>query len=309
MNVLIIDDNVAIREALIDVLTGSGSSAWIADNPDDAAKMAMDPRFDIVVLDADAEGGMGLQVIDAMVAADVHSMPRILVIRSPEVPIPSDNTFVRGVLDKPFSSSDLLDKIEDIKNTAADDEHVRHKPAREHWPLFLRKKEDAVKGGDLADTGLEFGKSYVLFQDNSKAAYAAAAAFGASGYNLLAVTSAKPKAMMEKLKGHSLETVTLEVKSKGEFSDVYRLGTLINQVGEFVSRAERPVIFFDNLNQLINRNGMNPVLMMVDELTAPMAKPFTLIVSVDAHGFSDKDRAILKNLLNYYIPGNGRKEK
>ena len=115
--------------------------------------------------------------------------------------------------------------------------------------------------------------------------------------------------MAEKLKGCNLETVTLEVKSKGEFSDVYRLGTLINQVTEFVSRVERPVVVMDNLNQLINRNGMNPVLMMLDELTAPSEKPFTLIASVDAHGFSDKDRSILKNLLNHYVPGTGGKER
>ena len=308
MNVLIIDDNVAIREALREALAESGHAAWVADTAEAAAKMALDPRFDVTIIDADAEGGMGMPVIDALEASQLQTSPKVLVIRSPEVPIPSDSIFVRGILDKPFSSSDVLDKIEDIRNTADDDEHTRRKPVKSHRPIF-RRKEETARGGELSETGLEFGKSYVLFQENPKAAYSAAASFGASGYSILAVTSAKPKAMAEKLKGCNLETVTLEVKSKGEFSDVYRLGTLINQVTEFVSRVERPVVVMDNLNQLINRNGMNPVLMMLDELTAPSEKPFTLIASVDAHGFSDKDRSILKNLLNHYVPGNGGKER
>lgn len=300
MNILIIDDNAAVREVIKETVFSAGHTVWTADSFEEAAAMAADSRYGAVILDADAGGGRGLEILDAM---DGTNGPNVLVIRTPGTAVPTDSISLGGVLDKPFSSHDLLDKIEDMGSAGSDEGKKR-----QHRSLF-RPKEAPPVARPLNEAGLEFGRSYVMFQDNSRAADGAAASFGAAGCDILMISSSKPKVLKEKFKGCSMESVTLEVKSKGEFSDVYRLGTLINQVNEFISRAERPVIVFDSLNQLVNRNGMNPVLMMVNELAAPADKPRTLIISVNAHGFSDKDKSILKNRLEHYVPADtGRKE-
>jgi len=301
MKVLVIDDNLAIAQVINEILTDAGYEVHIKDRTDSAAKMALDSKYDFVIIDADMEGNNGLKVIDAMSDMQTEKKAKVIILRSAGEKVPSDNNFVRAIVTKPFLSSDILLSLEDIKNTEDDKAEVV-KPEKKE-PRKLRKRTEAVIGSSLEEMGLEFGKSYVLFQDNTKEVYRVTASFGMDGCDVLIITSAREKAMKERFRGCKIDTIGLVIYSFDEFSDIYHLGTMLNQINDFISKSKRPVVVFDNLNTIIYKNGMNSSLTLIHEvISSRYGKPFSMVVSVNARDFTDKDKYILKSHLEDYIP-------
>jgi hypothetical protein len=74
-------------------------------------------------------------------------------------------------------------------------------------------------------------------------------------------------------------------------------------VDEFIVNSNKPVIAFDDLNKIIDRNGMNSVLTAIHQLvTKGYDKDRTFLVSVDSKGFTVKDKEILLNHMAHYDP-------
>jgi CheY-like chemotaxis protein len=301
MKILVIEDNLAIGQIIKEILSDANYDVQIKDNSEAAAKMALDPRYDFIIIDADFEGNNGLKVIDSMCDIQTEKKARVIILRSAGEKVPSDNNYVKAIVTKPFLSSDILDAIEDINNIEEDKvENV--KPDKKESRRLKRKAEPEL-GKSLEEMGLEFGKSYVLFQDNTREVYRVTASFGVDDCNLLMITTAKEKAMQERFRGCKIETIGLVISSFDEFSDVYHLGTMLNQINDFISKSKKPVVVFDNLNTLIYKNGTNSTFMLIHEVTsARYGKPFSLVVSVNAREFTDNDKYILKSHLEYYTP-------
>ncbi len=310
MKVLVIDDNMAIGEILKEVLTDAGYEVVINDNVEIAAKTALDPLYDFVILDTGIDGNNGLKILDSMLNIESDTKARVVVLSYEGEVIPFDSPYVKAVVTKPFLSSDIIFAINAAENRDNDGEVYR--PEKRELRIF-KKKIEPQAAESMADMGLEHGKSYILFQDNNKAVYRVTASFGSDHADILMITNAKQKTMEERFRGFSIETISLSIDSNEEFKDVYRLGTILNRIEKFIEESDKPVIVFDNLNVLIYKNGMNSVFMLIHEIvSAKYGKSFSLVVSVNAHDFTDKDRYILKDHLELYAspemkPREGKK--
>ncbi|MFA6804740.1 MAG: response regulator [Candidatus Methanomethylophilaceae archaeon] len=313
MKVLVVEDNLAIGEVLKEVLTGANYSVQIEDKSDSVAEMALDGTYDFVLLDADMEGGNGLKIIDRMCETESETKVRVIVLKGAQKDIPTDNPYVKALIQKPFLSSDITTVLADVNNMEDDQNEIVRpaRPVKEKAGLF-KKKYAEINARSMEEMGLEFGRSYVLFQDTTRAVYSVTASFGKDKASILMVTTAKSKAMSERFRGCTVSTIPLDIRNKGEFFDVYRLGTMLSQIEDFIKEADRPLVVFDNLNTLIYKNGMNSVLTLIHEIvTADYGKPFSLVVSVNARDFTDKDKYILKSHLEQYalrdVPAEGKK--
>jgi hypothetical protein len=77
----------------------------------------------------------------------------------------------------------------------------------------------------------------------------------------------------------------------------------MDSVEDFISKNEKPVIAFDDLDQMISVNGMNSVLTAVHQLTAEKyGKSTTFLISVNPKGFTAKDKEILLNHMIQHNP-------
>ncbi|MDR0887652.1 MAG: response regulator [Candidatus Methanoplasma sp.] len=292
MKVLIVDDNVAIRDVLREVLEGAGYEVDAADSADTAVTKARDYP-DVIILDIDISEGESLGIIDRIHEWDRSEDFNVLLMRSGNEQIPRDNAFIRGYIQKPFRSSEILNKVASVIKTDAAEKRAGKEPE-------LKERHPASSVGGK----IEFGTSYVFFQGGPGSLYDTASSFDRNGYNIFLVTAGRIKTIREKLGTGNTEALQLSVRWMGGYSDIYKLGTAIEQVRAFIARSERPVVVFDNLDPLIDRNGINSVLMMLHQvLTTEYGKKVTILASVDSKKLTDKDRGIiLKHMSDYYNP-------
>jgi DNA-binding response OmpR family regulator len=295
MKVLIVDDNVAIRDVLREVLEGAGYDVEATDSADDAVAKARD-RPDVIILDIDISKGESLGIIDRIHEGDRSEDLNVLLMRSGKEQIPRDNIFIRGYIQKPFRSSDILDKVA----AAVRSDTTEKKPG----------KDSETKEKPSADSNsgkIEFGTSYVFFQGGPGSLYETASALDKDGYNVFFVTAGRLKTIREKLGTGKTEALHLSIRRMSGYFNIYKLGTAIEGTRSFITRSERPVIVFDNLDPMIDRNGINSVLMMLHQvLAAEYGKKVTILASVDPKKLTDKDRGIiLKHMSDYYDPTEG----
>ncbi|MDR3206235.1 MAG: response regulator [Candidatus Methanoplasma sp.] len=286
MKVLIIDDNLAIRNVLAEVLTDAGYEVDSAVSSDEAVRKIR-AGCDIALLDMDADGGAGLRMIDDMRDEDLRGLS-IILLRSWNEQVPRDNALIRGYIQKPFRSSDVLNKIS---------ETVRG----EHDDRKAKKQEPKRSPGDGR---VEFGKSYMFFEDAPRTVYTAAESLCGDGCEALVISVSREKAVKERVGNSNVDVLRLSFKRLSSYQDVYKLGTAIDRVRTFVERAEHPAVVFDGLDPLIERNGMNSVLMMMHRiLTSSYGKKISVLASANPKNFTGKDREILLNhMTDYYEP-------
>ncbi|MDR3282311.1 MAG: response regulator [Candidatus Methanoplasma sp.] len=286
MKVLIIDDNLAIRDVLAEILADAGHETDSAVSADEVVvKIRSEP--DVVLLDMDMAGGGGLRLIDDMHDESLKRL-KIILLRSWNEQVPRDSALVRGYVQKPFRSSEILDKISEVVRGEQDDRKAKApEPKR-------RPDEERV----------EFGRSYMLFDDAPRAVYAVAEAVCKEGCDALIISVSREKAVKERVDNMDAEVFRLSFKRLSNYFDVYKLGTVIDRVRTFVESRDRPVVVFDNLDPLIERNGMNSVLMMMHRiLTSSYGKKTSILASANPKMFTDKDAEILLNhMTDYYEP-------
>lgn len=297
MKILIADDNVAIQEVLKEILSEFEADIQISDSIEDTVTKAMSFNPDLIILDVDMEAGSGLKAIDRIHEEDVSRNMDVVILKNANELMPTDNTFIKGSVSKPFSSDEFIVKINEILFRDRT-EPPQVKPRRES----RRQKTEAV-GKSLYDMKLSFGDSYVLFEESSKVINDAISAFGREGHGILLITSGKKKATRERFRGLDVEVESFAVKPRGNYFDVYKLGTLIDRIDDFIEAKESPVVAFDNLNQIVDRNGMNSVLMMIDQIfKTKHDKKRTFLISVGVKDFTDKDKRILLGYMERYNP-------
>ena len=111
MRILIADDNVALQEVLTEIITNADHTVEVAASIEDAVT-AMDSFLpELIILDADTENGNGLTLVDRIQEEHPQTTTGILVLRSWGQQIPQDSSLIRGVVQKPFSTSDILEGI------------------------------------------------------------------------------------------------------------------------------------------------------------------------------------------------------
>jgi CheY-like chemotaxis protein len=314
MKVLISDDNTVIQGVLKEILEDTDCKISVSSSVSDTMNVIFRDAPDLMFLDADMENGSGLSVLDRLpsVLADAGKDASsildigILVLKSGQRSVPSDNIHVKGTIIKPFKASDVLDKMDALGHSGRGEFGEKHKGSA--WERRKARKAAEAEVPDpenvLSSRNLIFGTSYVFFQDNPKQIHETVSLFGQAGYDVLLITSGKVKVTREKFRlNKNLDVISLSVRPRGRYLDIYKLGSMVEDVGAFIENKESPVIAIDNLNYMIERNGSNAVLAMVHEImTTNHAKKFTVLASVNVSRFTDKDKNILLELMVRYNP-------
>jgi DNA-binding response OmpR family regulator len=152
--ILVVEDDSAIRRGVVDALRFQGYVASEASNGDEALAMALEPRYDLLLLDLILPGKQGLEILKTVRLA-YPTLPVIIVTAKGDE---SDrvNGLKLGADDyvvKPFSIKELLARIEAVIRRSPE----RPQPAGE--ARFDKGKADLATG----EVHFKNGKSCRLF--------------------------------------------------------------------------------------------------------------------------------------------------
>ena len=113
MRVLLVEDEPAVRDAVERALRGAGHKADLAREGPAGLELAMTNPYDAVVLDLGLPGLDGVEVCRRL----DHKSTRVLMLTAlgdVTTEVASLEAGARGYLTKPFSSMELLDRVEEL---------------------------------------------------------------------------------------------------------------------------------------------------------------------------------------------------
>lgn len=179
MKILIVDDNVAVQEIIQDILLEEGyakDEVRCVSSVDEAVAAVTEFHPDVIMLDTWVGDEDGLRVINRCRENQVEEPPNVILIKSSSEQIPTDNPSIRGFIDKPFKSTDVLDALKDISEVMDLEEEQNSEKKRkkkESKSLFRRKKKAKVEMStvDIEDKGLSFGTSYMVYESEPERIY------------------------------------------------------------------------------------------------------------------------------------------
>ncbi|AIZ56287.1 regulator of RpoS [Candidatus Methanoplasma termitum] len=287
MHVLIVDDNAALQAVLAEVIADADNTVEVVSSADTAYPLIISHSHDVMIIDIDMHNGEGLALLNRMQSTVPPIDIPVVVIRSKNKQIPQDISMIKGHIEKPFSSSDVRREIN--KALAANAE------ANDPPQMLEEKIEETIpESKTFIQRKVPFGRSYVLFRSSPAAINDLIASFDNEGCDVLVVTTRKRKTITEWFRSDNVKALTMTVRLFGGRSSIYSLGSMIEEVDEFIRNGNRPVVAFDNLNEIINRNGMNSALTALHQMiTKKYGKSVSFLVSVDPETFTAKDRGIL----------------
>lgn len=303
MKILIVDDNVAVQEIIKDILVDEGHIVRLASTVDEAVEKTSAFEPDVVMLDTKVGEEEGLRVITRIHEADPGLALKVILIKSSAEQVPTDSTFIKGYIDKPFKSTDILDALKDIAESdeADADAQPRKKDKARH--RFFRKKGDKIQPStvDISEKGVVFGLSYIIFEPEPDRIYNFIGLFPPTEYSVLVVTSDKAKAIKERFSYEDINVVPLSSGNKAGSIDIHGLGSLVVYIKNFVETKPKPVIVFDTFGEMIEADGLNMMLLMMHQLIHDGSiKERTYAISVDYNKLTAKDRGILLHDMNVY---------
>jgi len=283
-----VDDNAALREVLTEVVSGAGHSAVAASTVDGALSLVASFRPDLILLDTDANDGRGSELLDRMQGGSPQISTPVVTISGRNRQAPRDSPAVVGSIGKPFASQEVIDAIE---GAAGGEDAPEEPPAAE---ADRHEAGPVAPRETLAQKGVSFGSSYVMFRSSPNEIHDLISAFGSEGYDLLVVTTRRKKTVRKRFRNRDMSVLTVSA-GRGS-AGIYGLGGMIDGVGEFVRGAARPVVAFDDMDKVMDRNGMNSTLTAIHQVvTGEYGRSHTFIVSLDPKRMTRKDREILLN--------------
>ena len=296
MRILIVDDNIAIQEILAEILLVDGYDIDKAGTVSEAIDKLDSFRPDVLLLDSQVGGESGLKVLDAL--PEDSEIRALILTRGKEV-IPKDTQFIKGYIQKPFKSSEVTEKIRALS------EEMDIKRSRERkfkFKLFSRQPKQ-VSEEEIA--GARFGKSYVIFENEPSSVYKLAWYFMTKECSVMVITTGKVKSITERFKndeGMSVKVLGLSVKARIGYVEMSKLGTVMDQIKKFISENDKPVIVFDNMEPIIDTNGLNNVLTMIYQIiNGAVKKTSSLVVSIGENTLTDKDKELFLHDMERYI--------
>lgn len=295
MKILIVDDNIAIQEIIAEILTVDGYEIEKVGTVSEAIERLDSFGPDIILLDFQVGGESGMRVLDAL---PEDSEVRAVILTKGKDLIPKDSPFVRGSIQKPFKSEEITDKVRKLA------EEMESKRTRKRLKLKLFSK--APKQVPMEDIqGARFGKSYVIFESEPDSVYRLAWYFVAKGCDVMVITTGKVKSVTERFRngdGRDIRTLGLSLKPRIGYLEMTKLGTVMDQIKRFVVDKEKPVIVFDNMEPIIDANGLNNVMTMLYQIiNGSVKKMSTLIVSIGEDSLTDKDKELFLHDMERYI--------
>ena len=306
MKVLIVDDNVAVQEIIKDILVEEGHSTQVASNVDEAVDKIIEFQPAVIMLDTWVGDADGLRVVNRVHEENPDVALNVILIKSSNEQVPKDNPFIRGFIDKPFKSSDVVVVLNSVYTEIMEEQQAAGSVKKKHKPIFrLFKKKDEkidVSTESIEDEGLSYGSSYVIFENEPADIYRFIGLFNPDVYSVLVVSSDKAKAVKERFGGADLDVITLTAGQRSDAFDIHGLGTLMSKINAFIKSKDHPVVVFDNMSDIVESDSLNQALVMVHQLiTDKRERAVTFAVSMDPRLLTDKDRGILLHDMKQYI--------
>ena len=286
MKILIVDDNVAVQEIIQDILLDEGyakEDVKRVSSVDEAVSRIGDFQPDVIMLDTWVGDEDGLRVISRC-KENYNDIPlNVILIKSASEHVPKDNPYIKGFIDKPFKSTDVLNALKDVAEIIIREEEQNSE-----------KKKVEMSSVDIGDRGLSFGTSYMIYEPEPEKIYSFIGLFDPDRYSILMVSSEKAKAVRERFDRGKIDVVSLSPTQKSGSMDVHGLGSLMVYVNDFVKMHQFPVVVFDNFADLVEADGLNNVLVFFHQMISASKDESTFVVSVDDSQLTDKDENILK---------------
>jgi CheY-like chemotaxis protein len=314
MKVLVIDDNIAIQEILKDILKEEGHIAQIAGTIDDAVEAIIDFQPNAILLDTVVNGQDGTQALNLAHdrAPDVEL--NVILVKGLNEEIPSDNKFIKAVVNKPFKSSDISAALAAL--ISFKEEEAKQPARKKKGTLFGRKKkkrpeadaehlsvdDKAIVAEYIAAEGPMYGRSYVFFEPEPTKIYDFVNIFSPKDYATLIISSDNPKAVRQNYRHEDVEVATLTSSGRGKTMDINALGTLTVFIKDFIKGHDKPIIMIDNFTDIIDSNGLNHSLVFIHQLaiSRPAGKVASFVISVDPSILTTKDRNIILGDMSEY---------
>ena len=289
MKVLVVDDKIAIQEIIREIITGAGHEAYSASSVSEAAESFLEVHPDLIFLDSYVGGEPGLKMIDLVHEENVNLNMKIYIIKNNKEHIPKDEPFVLGEIEKPFTSSDILQILENV-HKLPDLSLPLKKPikAKRCWWKNRHKKQPEQEKSNILS-----GKTHIIIEDAPSVVYDYAERFANEGHAILIITTSKIKAIKEKMKYSKIKTIALSSKPRLDYKDIRKLGTLTETINKFIKDNDRPVVVIDRLSVLIDKNGANRILTMVRQLTTENEGTATFLISIGEKSIDKKGMDIL----------------
>ncbi len=305
MKILIVDDNVAVQEIIRDILAERGHNVRTASTVDETVEKIRSFEPDVVMLDSWVDNEDGMHVVSRTREELPNFDLKVILIKSSSELVPTDNPDIKGWVDKPFKSSDILDALERLKLSEAEAEAERKKSryrVRKKEKRFLNRKRvgktEPLQA--LSESGIVFGLSYVMFEPEPKKVYKFVSSFDTLEYSVLIVTSDRAKAIKERFSYVSVEVIQLTSSERAGTMDIRGLGSLMVRISQFIEENSQPVVVFDTFGDIIEANGINTSLLMLRQLMVGTTGTCTFALSVDSAPLTDKDRGILLHDMTIY---------
>lgn len=302
MKILIVDDNVAVQEIIQDILLDEGyakEDVKRVSSVDEAVSRIGDFQPDVIMLDTWVGDEDGLRVVSRC-KENYNDIPlNVILIKSASEQVPKDNPYIKGFIDKPFKSTDVLNALKDVAEIIIREEEQnseKKKRRKESRSLFRKKEKKKVEMSsvDIGDRGLSFGTSYMIYEPEPEKIYSFIGLFDPDRYSILMVSSEKAKAVRERFDRGKIDVVSLSPTQKSGSMDVHGLGSLMVYVNDFVKMHQFPVVVFDNFADMVEADGLNNVLVFFHQMISASKDESTFVVSVDDSQLTDKDENILK---------------
>lgn len=293
MKVLIVDDNVAIREIIAEILTVDGYEIRQAATVEDAYREIEGFRPDITLLDTVVEGKSMIGFVDSL---DESSGTKIILLVSGKEQIPKDTPLIIGVVKKPFKSSEIL---EAVRGQSSLPKEKTETVKKEKFRIRDLGKSKSVSIPAEVEGTSAFGKSFVIYEDSPNRIYDLIRDFGGKGYELQIITSDRTKTVADKVNVDA-KYVGITQRPKDGYITYNKLGSIMSEVMKHVAGGHMPAVVFDDLSKLVEVNGLNPVLTMIYQIVTSTQGKCALAISVKETLLTDKDKQLLSKYMERY---------
>ena len=320
MKVLVVDDNIAIQEILKDILIQEGHVVRIAGSIDEAVDSILEFRPNAILLDAIINDEDGLQVLVRAHEQDHDVDLNAVLIKGVNDEAPTDNSFIKAIVNKPFKSLDIsaaLSILVATKEAQMVEAATSAKPKKGLFGFKKRKQQpasapapsehidtndSAIIAEYISSEGPMYGRSYVFFEKEPSKIFDFLDIFNPSDYNILVISSENSKAVKQNYGKDNLEVATLSAGVRGRSLDINALGTLTVFIKDYIRNHDRPIVMIENFTDIIDNNGLNHSLVFLHQLVKANIndKRTTFVVSVDPSILTTKDRNILLGDMSEY---------
>ncbi|MBR7152141.1 MAG: response regulator [Candidatus Methanomethylophilaceae archaeon] len=300
MKILIVDDNVAVQEIIRDIVEVDGHIARMASTIEEGLEKIASFEPDIVFLDSHVGDEEGMHLVTRLRDENPDADLNIIIIKSALDHVPTDDPWIKKDVSKPFKSEEILGALYSVVQTGdIYSRKAKEKKKKPRRKLFGRRDRLKKASVDASEKGIIHGRSYVIFETYPEAIYEFVNAFN-DDYDVMIITSSRLKAVNEKF-DYRIGTIrSMTSNPKPGMYDIHSLGSLIVSIDEYKASSRKPVVVFDNFDEIAKVNGLNATLTMVHELFKRDGKECTFAFSVDDSEMSEKDRRILLHYMKEY---------